>query len=84
MTPSEEHHILLARLDERYKALDGKLDDILAQCLKTNGRVTKSEGDINELFQWRSEFRGGWKATTAISAVIGAVAAYLGNRFFSN
>jgi len=82
MTNEEESHILLARLDERYKALDAKLDTILEQCLKTNGRVSKNEDDIHQLFNWKSEVRGGWKATTAISAIVGAVAAYIGNKIF--
>ena len=36
-----------------------KLDAILSQVQKTNGRVTKSEDDINNLSNWRFYLSGG-------------------------
>ena len=68
----EQNDILLARLDERYKALDNKLDSILEQVIKTNGRVNGHDDKIHELFNWKSEVKGNWKATTAIGAIVGA------------
>lgn len=69
----------LARLDERLKAMAGKLDDIHQEVKKTNGRVTVLEG-------WRSEIRGTWRATTfltsIISSVIGAGVGFLTSTFF--
>lgn len=80
----EESQLLLARLDERYNALNQKLDAILVQCVKTNGRVSKSEEDIHQLFNWKSEMHGGWKVTTALGAVVGAISAFIGNKMFGN
>jgi len=80
----EDSRVLLARLDERQQAMDDKLDSILAQCIKTNGRVDRHDDDMKLLFNWKSEVRGGWKATTAISAIVGAAAAYIGNKLFGS
>ena len=76
---------LLIRLDERMKAMDersktemramsNKLDTISTQVTKTNGRVTALES-------WKSELKGGWKATASIGGVIGGVIAFIINHF---
>lgn len=50
-------------LDEQSKDIMRHIDDatapILAQVLKTNGRVTKSEGDITNQKIWRGWIMGG-------------------------
>lgn len=70
---------LLARIDERQIALNEKLDAILAQAIKTNGRVTVSEHDITDLQMWRAESRGHWKGVAAISTAIGAIIGFFLN-----
>jgi hypothetical protein len=70
---------LLARIDERQIALNEKLDAILAQAIKTNGRVSISERDIKELQMWRAESRGHWKGVAAISTTIGALIGFFLN-----
>lgn len=68
MTPrSKPNQELLARLDERQKALLEKLDAIHQEVKKTNGRVTTLEG-------WRNELKGTYRATALIASLIGAVA----------
>jgi hypothetical protein len=72
---------LLARLDERYKALDEKLDLILEQTTKTNGRVTYVENDIRELQQWREVLKGQWKLIVGAAGMSGAIIAFIINHF---
>ena len=45
---------LLARLDERQQAMDEKLDHILEQTKKTNGRLLTAEDKIQSLSTWRA------------------------------
>lgn len=70
---------LLARIDERQKALTDRLDQILEQTIKTNGRVTKCEDHIQELKLWQSESRGNWKGVVTVSTVIGIIIGYISN-----
>ena len=74
MTPEELpiNRELLARVDERQKAMLDKLDLVYKECQKTNGRVTNLEN-------WRSEIKGSWRATTVIAAGIGALIGFLTN-----
>ena len=70
---------LLARIDERQIALNEKLDAILEQAIKTNGRVSTSEKDIKELQMWRAENKGQWKGAAIISTIIGTLIGYFLN-----
>jgi hypothetical protein len=63
---------MLGRLDERQKAMLAKLELVYDEVKKTNGRVSALE-------TWKSGILGGWRATTVISALIGAVIGFLTN-----
>jgi hypothetical protein len=78
----EDDNVLLARLDERYKALDAKLDTIIDNQEDHRYRMDDHDVKLNQLFNWRSEVKGGWRATTALGATIGAISAYIGNKIF--
>ncbi len=72
---------LLARLDERYKAISERLDQILIQTTKTNGRVTAVEGEIQEIKQWREVLKGQWKLLVTAAGMSWAVIAFIINHF---
>jgi len=73
---------LLARIDERQKALTDRLDAILEQTTKTNGRLIKAEDSIQKLQLWQSESKGNWKGVATVSTVIGAIIAGILNILF--
>lgn len=78
---SSESDTLLARLDERYNALNDKLDAILLQVTKTNGRVDTHSAHIDEINRWKHETigfnRGSWKTSSIFGAIAGAVGAWI-------
>lgn len=73
MTTDEQQNALIARLDEKINGLEKninqKLDQILVQTTKTNGRLTKAEDDLNKLFTWKSNL----KAIYTFIGVVGSV-----------
>lgn len=72
-----EHAELLARLDERSRHIDEKVDAILEQTLKTNGRMTAAEKDISEIKTWREVLRGQWRVVVIVSTGVGAGVGFL-------
>jgi hypothetical protein len=69
------HDELLARVDERQQAMDDKLDAILEQTKKTNGRLDRAEDKIRDLILWK-EVRNGqlkiiWVVVLGIVSLIG-------------
>jgi len=61
---------LLARIDERQKAMASQLEEILEQTKTINERVS-------DLEDWQAESRGHWKGIAAVSAVVGAIISYI-------
>ena len=68
---------LLARLDERQQAMDEKLDHILEQTKKTNGRLLGAEDKINSLNTWRAEIKAQLRLLIVIGSVLGFALSYL-------
>lgn len=68
---------LLARLDERQRAMDEKLDSILEQTKKTNGRLLSAEDKIQSLSTWRAEIKAQLKLLVVIGSVLGFALSYL-------
>jgi len=68
---------LLARLDERQQAMDEKLDHILEQTKKTNGRLLTAEDKIQNLSTWRAEIKAQIKLLLVIGPILGFILSYI-------
>lgn len=73
MTTDEKQNELLFRLDERQKSIEHKIDAILTQTTKTNGRLTKAEDEIQKLNIWQSRIKGSYQAVIVIGTVVSVV-----------
>ena len=72
---------LLARLDERQQAIDEKIDAILEQTKKTNGRLLTAEDKIQVLSTWRAEVKAQIKTIVAIGSAAGILISFIFSRF---
>lgn len=70
MTQDEQQNALIARLDEKINGLEKninqKLDQILVQTTKTNGRLTKAEDGIQKMNTWKEVKEGQFKVIWVI------------------
>ena len=57
-------------IDEKFTFIKEKLELIHTQTLKTNGRVSKSETDIQDLREWKSNLLGKIAVITFVMAGI--------------
>lgn len=64
---------LLARLDERQQNMDQKIDAILEQTKKTNGRLLRAEDDIDALQIWKAEIKGSFKTLIFVFTIVGVI-----------
>ena len=67
------HEELLARLDERQQNMDEKIDAILEQTKKTNGRLLMAEDSIGKLNLWKAQIVGSLKTLLIIGGILGAI-----------
>lgn len=72
---------LLARLDERGKHMEEKIDRILEQTTKTNGTVTQHGIEINSLKTWKEVREGQGKVLYWVGGVLLAVLGFLVKHF---
>lgn len=71
---------LLARLDERQQAMDEKIDAILEQTKRTNGRLLTAEERIQSLSTWRAEIKAQIRLVIILGTIIGGIAGWVISR----
>lgn len=64
-------------IDSKFDFIKEKLELIHDQTVKTNGRVSKSEEQIQEIKEWKSNLMG---KIAALTVVGGAVWAFIANK----
>lgn len=68
---------MLHRLDEKFTHMEDKIDRILIQTTKTNGRVTEHDGEINKLKTWKEVREGQGKVLYWVGGALLAVLGFL-------
>jgi hypothetical protein len=76
MTPEQQSN-LLSILEERIRHIDEKIDAILEQTTKTNGRLLKAEHEIDDIQLWKAEIKGSFKTLIAIFTAIGVIIGWI-------
>lgn len=67
-----EHKDNSTKLDSQSSKLDNltwKIDSILVQTTRTNGRVSKAEEEIISMKSWKDKMLGAWFALTTLAAL---------------
>lgn len=72
MTDKEQRYFE-ALLEQQFKNVHSKLNEVINLQTIANGRTTKNENEIQNLKEWRASSQGSWKSITAIGSIIGAI-----------
>lgn len=72
MTDNEQKYFE-ALLEQQFKNVHGKLNQVIDLQRIANGRTSKNEEEIQKLKEWRASSQGSWKATSVIGSIIGAI-----------
>lgn len=79
---TSEHKENSNKLDSHSGKLDSlewKIDSILDQTTRTNGRVTRTEEDLDGVKSWKDKMMGAWFALTTLAVV----AAWIVGKYWS-
>lgn len=78
----ETIEIKLVRIEEKQISLIDKVDAILEQTTKTNGRVNEHDKAIANIFQWRAVVTAKFNTIIWIVGAIGTIVGYAISVYF--